>query len=156
MSTAHHPEPPAPAQRPLRWILTSIALLLLLGLLVYQYAAQRRILEDRTADLEKTLRERTTALQQATARAEQLDSALKDYRAYDAIIQSSRIREALYRQLPLAAGDRVLILPDSMPGVIQAVTVSGNAMEYSIRYRVRQKDGQTAELSYTDLVKQGD
>ena len=154
MTTAAHPEPKK--ERPVRWILTSIALLLLLGALIYQYASQRRILQERSAGLEQELREKNLALEQATARANQLDSTLQDYRAYDAIIQSSRIREALYRQLPLAAGDRVLILPDSMPGVVQGVTVSGNAMEYSIRYRVRGKDGQIADLSYTDLAKQGE
>lgn len=154
MSTAHHPEPKK--ERPIRWILTSIALLLLLGALIYQYASQRRILEQRSANLDLELQDKIRALEQETARANQLESQLKDYRAYDAIIQSSRIREALYRQLPLAAGDRVLILPDSMPGVVQGVTVSGNALEYSIRYRVRGKDGQVAELSYTDLAKQGE
>jgi molybdopterin converting factor small subunit len=154
MTTAHHPEPPK--QKPLRWILTSIALLLLLGALIYQYASQRRILQQRSADLDQELQDKVRAWEKEKARADQLDSQLQEYRAYDAIIQSSRIREALYRQLPLAAGDKVLILPDSMPGVVQAVTVSGNAMEYSIRYRVRGKDGQLADLSYTDLLKQGE
>ncbi len=145
----------ASAWRPLRWYLISGVLLTLLILLIIQYNKQRQTSGDRTSELESQVASLTATLSQREALLIEREKQITGYKDYEALIQSSRIREALYQQLPMAAGDQVFIMPDSMPGVINSVTISGNAFEYSIRYSVRKKDGTVEDLPYTNLTKVG-
>ena len=152
--TTHAPTP-SPVWRPIRWYLISGGLLILLILLIIQYNKQRQTSGDLNTSLEQQVQTLTSALAQREALLMERETQLSAYKDYESLIQSSRIREALYKQLPLAAGDQVFILPDSVAGVINGVTVTGNALEYSIRYNVRKKDGTVEDLPYTNLKKVG-
>lgn len=152
--TTHSPTP-SPVWRPIRWYLISGGLLILLILLIIQYNKQRQTSGDLNTSLEQQVQTLTSALAQREALLMERESQLSGYKDYESLIQSSRIREALYKQLPLTAGDQVFILPDSVAGVINGVTVTGNALEYSIRYNVRKEDGTVEDLPYTNLKKVG-
>lgn len=141
--------------QPLKWYVISGTLLVLLVLLYIQFDKQRQSAGERNTSLEEQVRTLRETIMQKDALLTERENQMNSYKEYDALIQAARIREALYKQLPLTAGDRVLVLPDSMQGVINAVTITGNAFEYAIRYNVRKKDGHVEDLPFTNLIKVG-
>lgn len=81
-----------------------------------------------------------------------LQDQLSAYQKYDQFIQLSRLRDSITMTLPFKYGQRVLILPDSLPGIINSISINANASEYSIKYIVKMKDNKYSPFSVSDLA----
>ncbi|NBP06044.1 MAG: hypothetical protein EBV15_07475 [Bacteroidetes bacterium] len=78
---------------------------------------------------------------------------LKEYKPYQANIRAAALRDSIYKLLPFTFGETVYIMPDSLKATINAINISGNASEYSIKYQVRTRKGDYLSVSLTDLKK---
>ncbi len=78
---------------------------------------------------------------------------LGEYLPYKAIIRSASLRDSIYSLLPFKFGESAVIMPDSMPVIINSVSIIGSATDYSIKYVVRTKKGDYIQVSPSELKK---
>jgi hypothetical protein len=78
---------------------------------------------------------------------------LKEYKPYQAVVRSAALRDSIYKLLPYKFGETVYVMPDSTSAVVNSVQISGNSLEFSIKYWVRTSDGSYQAISIGDLLK---
>ena len=130
--------------------------LLLLGAIVFLAIKLRQSETGRSAHtrkMEKQIKEQQQFIQSLQQTVQSQGSQLREYKPYQAVIRAAALRDSIYKLLPFAFGETVFIMPDSIRATINAVHISGNASEYSIKYLVRTQKGDYQTISITDLKK---
>lgn len=130
--------------------------IVLIGLIIYLFFQLRDAKNGHTSELSQL---QTQILKQSEAQNKlkiELNNTQKElggYLPYKAIIRSASLRDSIYSLLPFEFGESVMIIPDSIPVVINSVSIVGNAMDYSIKYVVRTKKGEYLQISPSELRK---
>lgn len=130
--------------------------ILLLGIIVFLAIELQESEAGRnrhTRQLEQQIKEQQKTLQALNSIVQAQTSQLKEYKPYQANIRAAALRDSIYKLLPFQFGETVYIMPDSLKATINAVNISGNASEYSIKYQVRTRKGDYMSVSLTDLKK---
>lgn len=130
--------------------------ILLLGIIVFLARELQESEAGRnrhTRQLEQQIKEQQKTLQTLNSIVQSQTSQLKEYKPYQANIRAAALRDSIYKLLPFQFGETVYIMPDSLKATINAVNISGNASEYSIKYQVRTRKGDYMSVSLTDLKK---
>lgn len=130
--------------------------ILLLGIIVFLAIELQESQAGRnrhTRQLEQQIKEQQKTLQALNSIVQAQTSQLKEYKPYQANIRAAALRDSIYKLLPFQFGETVYIMPDSLKATINAVNISGNASEYSIKYQVRTRKGDYMSVSLTDLKK---
>lgn len=148
---------PAPESKPkkLRWP-NILAYLLLISAIVYLSMLLRDSEAGRdkhTRKLEQQIKEQQKIVAALNRIIREQSGQLKEYKPYQLQIRAAALRDSIYKLLPYTFGETVYLMPDSMRATINAVNISGNANEYSIKYQVRTRKGEYLSVSLTDLKK---
>jgi hypothetical protein len=109
--------------------------------------------DQHTRKLEQQIREQQRILNSLNSIIRQQSGQLKEYKPYLPHIRAAALRDSIYNLLPFTFGETVYLMPDSMKATINAVNISGNASEYSIKYQVRTRKGEFLSVSISDLKK---
>jgi uncharacterized protein YlxW (UPF0749 family) len=144
---------PTPKKSKLGRILIYILLLGIIVFLAIELQESEAGRNRHTRQLEQQIKEQQKTLQTLNSIVQAQTSQLKEYKPYQANIRAAALRDSIYKLLPFQFGETVYIMPDSLKATINAVNISGNASEYSIKYQVRTRKGDYMSVSLTDLKK---
>jgi hypothetical protein len=146
-----------PVQQPQKskWprIFTYIVLLGIIVFLVFKIRDLESGRDRHTRKLEEQIRDQSKILTSLNSIIREQSGQLKEYRPYKANIRAAALRDSIYKLLPYTFGETVYIMPDSLKATINAINISGNAAEYSIKYLVRTRKGEYLSVSISDLKK---
>jgi len=146
-----------PSKNQLYKISISILLISLIVYIIYeknQLASFKLDNNSQKNTLENEILVLKSQFQEKDRLSKNLEVRLSAYQKYDQFIQLSRLRDSITTALPFKYGQRVLILPDSLPGIINSISINANASEYSIKYIVKMKDNKYSPFSVSDLIIQ--
>jgi hypothetical protein len=131
---------------------------ILLGVFLFTIAAlynKYSSVESAITNKNYELQNRITKLNYEVEKANQQfllkQNELKSYDQYQSLLKFVRLRDSLYNSLPFKYGDKVIVLPDSIKGVINSISINANALEYSIKYVVKVKGNNYSTYSISDL-----
>ena len=148
---------PAPEASPKksRWSTILVYLLLIsaisyLGIQLRNAEAGR---DKHTRKLEQQIKEQQKIIIALNSIIREQNGLLKEYKPYQAQVRAAALRDSIYKLLPYTFGETVYLMPDSMKATINAINISGNAFEYSIKYEVRTRKGEYVSVSIADLKK---
>ena len=148
---------PAPEASPKksRWSTILVYLLLIstilyLGILLRNTEAGR---DKHTRKLEQQIKEQQKIIIALNSIIREQNGLLKEYKPYQAQVRAAALRDSIYKLLPYTFGETVYLMPDSMKATINAINISGNAVEYSVKYEVRTRKGEYVSVSIADLKK---
>jgi uncharacterized protein YlxW (UPF0749 family) len=130
--------------------------IILLGIIIYLFIKLNDVEAGRdkhTRKLEQQIKEQQKTLASLNSLIQSQTTQLKEYKPYQANIRAAALRDSIYKLLPFTFGETVYIMPDSLKATINAINISGNASEYSIKYQVRTRKGDYLSVSLTDLKK---
>jgi hypothetical protein len=133
-----------------------LAFIFLIGIILYLAIKLKDAEAGRdkhTRKLEQQIKEQQKILNALNSIIREQSGQLQEYKPYQANIRAAALRDSIYRLLPYAFGETVYIMPDSLKATINAINISGNASEYSIKYLVRTRKGDYLSVSITDLKK---
>jgi hypothetical protein len=106
-----------------------------------------------TARRERELKQQNEKIDFLNEQVNKQTELLKEYKPYQAVVRSAALRDSIYKLLPYKFGETVYVMPDSTRAVVNSVQISGNSLEYSIKYWVRTSDGSYQAISIGDLLK---
>ena len=138
-----------------RWKAVTIYIVLI-GLIIYLFFQLRDAKNGHTnelAQLQIQLSKQSEAQNKLNMELNNTKNQLGEYLPYKAIIRSASLRDSIYSLLPFKFGESAMIMPDSTPVVINSVSIVGNAIDYSIKYVVRKKNGEYLQISPSELRK---
>ena len=70
-----------------------------------------------------------------------LERILRPLEPYRPLVGMLNYRDSVQSALPFSAGDRVIVLPDTIPAIIKEVLLTGTGNSFSIEYLVVLKGG---------------
>ena len=130
--------------------------IVLIGLIIYllvQLSNAKSGHTNELAQLQIQLSKQSEAQNKLNMELNNTKNQLGEYVPYKAIIRSASMRDSIYSLLPFKFGESAMIMPDSIPVVINSVSIVGNATDYSIKYVVRTKKGEYLQISPSELRK---
>lgn len=130
--------------------------IVLIGLIVYllvQLSTAKKGHSSELTQLQAQLSKQSEAQNKLKNELNNAKKELGEYIPYKAIILSASLRDSIYSLLPFKFGESAMIMPDSTHVVINAVSIVGNATDYSIKYVVRTKKGEYLQISPSELRK---
>lgn len=145
-----------PIQKPQSKFTRIFIYVLLLGVIIYLFVKLRETEAGRdrhTRKLEQQIQEQQRIVSALNNIIRSQTGQLQEYKPYQANIRAAALRDSIYKLLPFQFGETVYLMPDSLKATVNAVNISGNASEYSIKYQVRTKKGEYISVSITDLKK---
>ncbi len=143
-------QPPKPKWPRILLFLVMVGVIAYLGIKLRESESGR---DRHTRKLEQQIKEQQKILNTLNSIIRQQSGQLKEYRPYLPQIRAAALRDSIYNLLPFTFGETVYLMPDSMKATINAVNISGNASEYSIKYQVRTRKGEFLSVSISDLKK---
>jgi len=148
----------ANVKKPLNYFkwLFYLSVLLLLVILYFNFQNRSEI-ENSFAVRSKALDERIHKLEidngSLAGDLSAKNNLLLGYMPYLSLIKNLKLTDTAYKSLPFRYGQRIKILPDSSDAVINAICVTANDLEYSVKYIVRNKKGELVPISVSDIFK---
>jgi hypothetical protein len=130
--------------------------IVLIGLIIYLLVQLRDAKNGHTSELSQLqiqISKQSEAQNKLNIELNNTKNQLGEYVPYKAIIRSASLRDSIYSLLPFKFGESAMIMPDSIPVVINSVSIVGNATDYSIKYLVRTKKGEYLQISPSELRK---
>jgi hypothetical protein len=149
------PFAPESNRKKYRW-LNFLIYLMLISTIVYlgmQLRDAETGRDKHTRKLEQQIKEHQKIINALNSIIREQNGQLKEYKPYQPQVRAAALRDSIYKLLPFSFGETVYLMPDSIRATINAVTISGNAYEYSIKYQVRTRRGEYVSVSITDLKK---
>ena len=135
---------------------TVIIYIVLIGLIIYLLVQLNNAKKGHSSELSQLqiqISKQSEAQNKLNMELNNTKNQLGEYLPYKAIIRSASLRDSIYSLLPFKFGESAMIMPDSTPVVINSVSIVGNAIDYSIKYVVRKKNGEYLQISPSELRK---
>ena len=132
------------------YILLVVFLFAIIALYV-KYSSVESAITNKNYELQNQITKLNYEVEKANKQFLSKDNELKSYDQYQSILKFVRLRDTLYNSLPFKYGQKIIILPDSIKGVINSISINANALEYSIKYVVKVKGNNYSTYSITDL-----
>ncbi|MBI2257780.1 MAG: hypothetical protein HYU67_02660 [Flavobacteriia bacterium] len=76
---------------------------------------------------------------------------LLPYMPYESMVKSTAQRDSIARLLPFKYGEAVVVMPDSVKGIIDGIVYGGNQFESYVKFKVLLKDQKYVEVLPTHL-----
>jgi hypothetical protein len=134
-------------------ILYSLLAIGVFAIVVVVFTRNSRILEGERNNLEQKIRQLSSeldALRKSERRfvfkSDSLGRVLDPMMQYEALIKANQHRDEAYLAMPWRYGDQVMVLPDSISGIVSEVVLGGNPWNYYVRYKVLLKGGKSLEV----------
>jgi hypothetical protein len=134
-------------------ILYSLLAIGVFAIVVVVFTRNSRILEGERNNLEQKIRQLSSeldALRKSERRfvfkSDSLGRVLDPMMQYEALIRANQHRDEAYLAMPWRYGDQVMVLPDSISGIVSEVVLGGNPWNYYVRYKVLLKGGKSLEV----------
>ena len=128
-----------------------VVFLIIIAALYSKYSSVESAITNKNYELQNQITKLNYEVEKANKQFLLKDNELKSYDQYQSILKFVRLRDTLYNSLPFKYGQKIIILPDSIKGVINSISINANALEYSIKYVVKVKGNNYSTYSITDL-----
>jgi hypothetical protein len=133
-------------------ILYSLLVIGVFAIVIVVFKRNNRILEGERNSMEQKIRQLSSeldALRKSERRfvykSDSLGRVLDPMMQYEALIRANQHRDEAYLAMPWRYGDSVMVLPDSVAGIVSEVILGGNPWNYYVRYKVLLKGGKSIE-----------
>lgn len=133
-------------------ILYSLLVIGVFAIVIVVFKRNNRILEGERNSMEQKIRQLSSeldALRKSERRfvykSDSLGRVLEPMMQYEALIRANQHRDEAYLAMPWRYGDPVMVLPDSVAGIVSEVILGGNPWNYYVRYKVLLKGGKSIE-----------
>lgn len=133
-------------------ILYSLLVIGVFAIVIVVFSRNNRILEGERNSLEQKIRQLSSELEalrkserRFVFKSDSLGRVLDPMMQYEALIRANQHRDEAYLAMPWRYGDQVMVLPDSIAGIVSEVILGGNPWNYYVRYKVLLKGGKSIE-----------